>query len=154
MATGGERALDASNIAPRLWMGAEPPFDLDLPKVDVLVLCAQELQPARLAFHGTVLRCPLIDDYLEQSDIARALMTAHRVATLLVQNLRVLVTCAQGKNRSGLITGFALGHVTRMSADQIIELIKKRRNVSGVLSNQAFVGYLQKYVGDRRAPKR
>ena len=143
--------LDASNIAPRLWMGSKPPFDRDLPKVDLLVLAAREVQPTQLAFHGTVYRCPLVDDHLELGAIAQALQCAHTVAQVLLQKKTVLVTCSQGRNRSGLITGLALGYVTRMTGDQIIELIRSRRSVSGVLSNQAFCGYLRKYIdGDRR----
>lgn len=143
--------LDASNIAPRLWMGAKPPFDRDLPKIDILVLAARELQPAKTAFHGALYHCPLVDDHLELTDIARALQCAHSVAAALLAKQSVLVTCSQGRNRSGLITGLALGYITRMTADQIIDHIRRRRTTSGVLSNQAFVEHLRKYIdGDRR----
>ncbi len=142
--------LDASNIAPRLWMGSKPPFDRDLPKVDMLVLAARELQPASAAFHGQIYRCPLIDDHLELDSIARALQCAHTVAKFLLQKKTVLVTCSQGRNRSGLITGLALGYITRMKADEIVDLIRARRKTSGVLSNEAFVGYLRKYIDPKR----
>lgn len=144
--------LDASNIAPRLWMGGKPPFDRDLPRIDVLALCARELQPAQVAFHGHVLRCPLIDDHLDKTMISRALMTAHTVAQCLLQRKSVLVTCSQGRNRSGLIVGLALGYITRMTADQLVDLIRTRRRISGVLSNEAFVEYLRRYVDGKRKP--
>ena len=146
--------LDASNIAPRLWMGGRPPFDRDLPKLDVLVLCARELQPAQTAFHGLVYRCPLVDDHLELDAISRALVCAHTVAQIILQKKTVLVTCSQGRNRSGLVVGFALGYLTRMTAEQIVEHIRRRRKTNGVLSNEAFVGYLQKYVDGKRPKKR
>lgn len=145
--------VDASNIAPRLWMGSRPPIDRDLPKIDLLVLAAREFQPtkAQMVFHGSVYHCPLVDDHLELADIASALQCAHTVAQVLLQKKSVLVTCSQGRNRSGLITGLALGYVTRMTGDQIIDLIRSRRSGTGVLSNQAFCGYLRKYIdGDRR----
>lgn len=142
--------LDVSNISPRLWMGGAPPFDKDLPAVDILVLCARELQPTTLAFHGEVLRCPLIDDYLEPTDLKLALDTAHTVATQIVAGKRVLVTCAQGRNRSGLVTGLALGKITLMSHDQIIALIRRRRGIPGVFSNEAFTGYLKRFIGAGR----
>ncbi len=145
--------LDASNIAPRLWMGGKPPFDKDLPKIDMLVLAARELQPQQVAFHGSVYRCPLVDDYLELDDIGRALMCAHTVATMLLAKKSVLVTCSAGKNRSGLITGLALGYIVpRMTSDDIIRLIRLRRGIPGVLANPAFLGYLKKYIDGKKPP--
>ncbi len=145
-----DAVLDASNIARRLWIGGRPPFDRDIPDVDMLVLCAREHQPQPIAFHGLVYRCPLVDDHLDLSSISRALLAAHTVARVLLQKKTVLVTCSQGRNRSALVAGMALGYVTKMTADQIVELVRARRKISGVLSNEAFVGYLRKYVDGKR----
>ncbi len=145
-------ALDANNIAPRLWIGGEPPLDHDLPRIDMLVLCAREIQPAKTAFHGIVYKVPLIDDVLPLGMVSQAMLAAHTVARALLQKKTVLVTCSHGRNRSALIAGLALGYVTRMTADQIVELIRQRRKTSGVLSNEAFVGYLRKYIDGKRRP--
>lgn len=151
--TAQAQPIDASNITPRLWMGGVPPFDQDLPKVDALVLAAREHQPAGLQFHGFVYRCPLVDDHLEKAELLSAMMCAQTTAQLLLAGKTVLVTCAQGRNRAGLIAGFALGYVTRLTADEIIDLIRKRRKLGGVLANDAFCGYLRKYIDGGRKPR-
>src|SRR5271154_3045334 len=61
--------IDASNIAPRLWVGGAPPTLVDIPAVDLIVLCAQEIQPPMLAFHGQVLRCPMPDAELSRNQL-------------------------------------------------------------------------------------
>lgn len=143
--------LDASNIARRLWVGGKPPFDRDLPDFDVLVLCAQELQPERLAFHGTVIRCPLPDAALSPAELERAVAASRSLAERLIAHDRVLVTCAMGINRSALVTSLALGRCTRMSAQTIITLIRTRRH-SECLSNQHFCDILHRFIGKGRAP--
>lgn len=146
MVKDSKEPLDAHNISRGLWMGGVPPYDRDLPKVDALFLCAREHQPARLAFHGIVYRCPLIDDYLEPSQITQALMAGHAAAQLIAARKTVLITCSMGRNRSGLVTGFALGYLTRMPSADIVTLIRARRKIEGVLSNPAFVEYLKRYL--------
>lgn len=142
-------AIDASNIATRLWVGGAPPVTLDMPSVDMLVLCAREIQPAQLAFHGHVLRCPIIDDVLSDNELRMVLQASGRVAKLLSAKRRVLVTCAQGRNRSALVAALALGRITRYSADQLIDLVRKRRRTD-CLTNPYFREVLVKYVGAGR----
>ncbi len=140
--------IDASNIVQRLWVGSKPKPEADLPKVDVLVLCAREIQPEMANFHGRVLRCPLNDAALSDGELRLTLHTATSVANALVTKQRVLVTCAMGLNRSALVAALALGRVSRLSADQIIALMRKRR--SGSLFNQHFVAILQRFIGAGR----
>jgi len=147
-----DESLDASNVARRLWVGSRPPFDRNLPEFDVLVLCAQEIQPAVMAFAGTVIRCPLPDNSLTQEETTMALIVGKSVAQHLARKHTVLVTCAAGRNRSALVAGLALGLVTQLSADQIVDLVRKRR-MAACLSNKAFCDILQRYIGrGRRAP--
>lgn len=132
--------LDASNITPpspggradgprrSLWVGGKPPFDRDLPSFDVLVLCARELQPERLAFHGHVIRCPIPDDALTSSEVALVLNAAQLVAKCLVKRRHVLVTCASGKNRSVLVASLALAYITRLTADDLLRIMRMRRH--------------------------
>ncbi len=145
--------VDASNVAPKLWVGGFPPVDVDLPKIDLLVLCAAELQPERLAFHGRVARCPLPDAELSMSELRRAAATSSIVAAALLKQQRVLVTCALGINRSALVAALALGQVTMMSADEIIELVRRRRNPR-CLENSHFRDILQQLIGAGREKKR
>jgi protein-tyrosine phosphatase len=150
MVSQGDTRLDASNISTRLWIGGQPPFDVDLPSFDLLVLCARELQPTRVAFHGRVVRCPLRDAVLDHQELATAVLAAKEVGDMLIGGGRVLVTCAMGRNRSALVAGLALAMVTRMTADQIIRLIRARRDNS--LTNEHFRDILQRLV-TRSAPR-
>jgi len=141
--------MDCSNVATRLWVGAAPPMDRDLPTFDTLVLCAQEIQPERLAFHGLVIRAPLPDDALSNAELARALLASKAVADALVRRERVLVTCAQGLNRSAFVAALALGRLTRMSAREIIVHIRLRRHPNA-LFNPHFQEILRQLIGDGR----
>lgn len=141
--------LNASNVARRLWVGGKPPFDRDLPSFDVLVLCANELQPERVAFHGRIVRVPLDDGIIPTQDIIAALQAAQQVAQSLLDGKTVLVTCHMGWNRSALVASLALGRCTRMKAKDIIELMRKRRS-EHALSNPYFVHLIEKFVLDGR----
>lgn len=139
-------SMDASNVARRLWVGSAPPFDRDLPKFDVLALCAQELQPEHVAFHGLLIRCPIPDGVLDNQQLVRVLVSARNVARALGSGRNVLVTCAQGRNRSALVASIALAHLTRMSADDLVLLMRTRRHPHA-LSNAHFQSLLSRIVG-------
>jgi protein-tyrosine phosphatase len=90
----------------RLAQGSAPPPGMPLP-FDVVVLAAQEYQPELPGFH--VLRVPLDDgpppDKLTRARIRHA---AREIADRVRLGQRVLVTCWQGRNRSGVLAGLAL----------------------------------------------
>jgi hypothetical protein len=141
--------LDASQVSTRLWVGGKPPFDRDLPDFDMLVLCAQELQPERVAFHGRAVRCPIPDARLEPRQIARVLMTSRAVAESLSAGQRILVTCSAGINRAALVASLALARVTRMSADDLVTLVRRTRGQQA-LCNQHFREIIANLVGSGR----
>jgi protein-tyrosine phosphatase len=143
-----ETTMDASNVATRLWVGSQPPFDRDLPQIDVLVLCARELQPDRVAFHGRLIRCPIPDDALDHAELARAVLAAKVVSDALLAGQRVLVTCSAGINRSALVASLALARITRMTADELIALMRLRRHPNA-LFNPHFRNVLQRLVQRR-----
>jgi len=145
MAAHHEQRLDASNVATRLWVGGRPPFDRDLPEFDVLVLCAQELQPRELAFHGRVLRCPIPDGTLDHQELTRAVLTAKDVGDELLAGRRVFVTCAMGLNRSALVAALALARATKMTAPEIIGRIRQRRHATA-LYNAHFQEIIKRLV--------
>jgi protein-tyrosine phosphatase len=136
-------------VSPRLWIGAKPPFDKDLPGVDLLVLCATEVQPGQLAFHGAVLRCPIPDAELDAAQARLVMQTSVAVAKAIVSGQRVLVTCRMGLNRSALVIALALHQLTTMSGEEIVEHIRRQRSQSA-LSNQHFVAIIERVVGDGR----
>lgn len=109
----------------RLAQGSAPPRGVRLP-FDVIVLAAMEYQP-ELPGHE-VWHVPL-DDGPPPSTTERAWIraAARGVAQRVRAGQRVLVTCWQGRNRSGVIAGLALvdlGHPGPRAA----ELIRRTRN--------------------------
>lgn len=152
----GYPSIDASNIARRLWIGSSPPFDRPLPGFDILVLCAREHQPDHVGFRGTLLRCPLPDDQLTAREISGALVIARVLADRLVcSSARILVTCADGRNRSALVAGLAVGMATTMPPDSIVSLIRRSRSQES-LNNQHFVEVIERYLRGRgsKGPRR
>ena len=143
--------LDASNVARRLWVGSAPPLDRDLPGFDALFLCAAEIQPATLGFSREVVRVPLHDDALTPYEIKRAMIGGKQVAEHLRRGHRVLVTCAQGRNRSAFVAALGLGLVTRMSSPDLVQVMRERRHPTA-LSNSHFVELLQLAIARRRLP--
>ena len=103
MATGGY-----SYLAPggSLAQGSAPPSGVTLP-FDVVVLAAEEYQPDLPGY--VVMKVPLDDgpppDKATRMRIRKA---ARDVADHVRIGHRVLVTCWQGRNRSGVIAGLAL----------------------------------------------
>lgn len=147
------KPYDATPIAPRLWIGSKPPVDRNLSNIDVVVLCAAEFQPERMTFHGAIWRCPIPDDALDPPQLHAVLKTSVAVAKSIVDGRRVLVTCQQGRNRSAFVIAFALHQLTTMSGEQIVEHIRKHRQMNS-LSNPWFVKKIVEIVGDGRPKQR
>lgn len=140
---------EATQVSPRLWVGPAPPTDRDLPDLDIVVLAAQEVQPELACYHGGVMRCPLPDAELNLAQVRHVAVCGVAVAHAIGNGRRVLVTCRAGLNRSSLVAGIALGQLTTMPADKIIEVIRSRRGPAA-LSNPSFVELLRRLVGDGR----
>lgn len=143
------KPYDATVIAPRLWIGSSPPTDRDLPKIDVLVLCAQEIQPEFPAFHGVVFRCPIPDAEIDALQLRLVAQTAVAAAGAIVRGRRVLVTCRTGLNRSALVVALALHQLTTMNAEEIVDHIRLQRG-RDALSNRNFVAIIRQVIGDGR----
>lgn len=121
--------------------------DLAYPeKYDVIVLCAEELQPegdSERAYRPTRLICAPNDDSgnefsKEQATIAD--VAARQATKEYAQGRRILVSCAQGRNRSGLVMALILHRVFGMSGEKAIRVI--RAKVPTALTNQEFVKFL------------
>jgi hypothetical protein len=112
----------------RLAQGSAPPPGARMP-FDVVVLAAREYQPNLPGYE--VLRVPLDDrappnhppDALTQAAIHDG---AHAIAREVRRGRRVLVTCWQGRNRSGVLAGLALVElgVPRLHAATLIRLFR------------------------------
>lgn len=139
---------DRDRVGPRLYVGAHH-FDAStLEPFDVLVLCAAELQdaPEGAAERMKVLRCPLADDRPTRRERLRAWGAAQAVNRERMRGRRVLVTCAQGVNRSAWVAAVALWQ-QGLPARSAVATIQKRRTPRGValrpLCNEHFVAHLQ-----------
>ena len=111
----------------RLAQGSEPPVGTKLP-FDVVVLAAIEYQPESLPGHLT-LHAPLDDSGPPPTPTERALIkyAAKDVARRVRAGQRVLVTCHQGRNRSGVIAGLALVELG-VSGKEAAKRIRRLRN--------------------------
>lgn len=138
------RLIDAHRIYPGLWQGSIPPQGglLDRAGFDVLVLAAEEHQPPAERFPGVrVVHAPLDDDLRGMSRSHRRLWrsASREIAAALCHGKRVLVTCAAGRNRSGVLNAEALKQLG-MPASAAVLLVKASR--PNALTNKAFVRML------------
>jgi len=142
--------LDAHQIAPKLWMGAAPPLGLLLAShgFDILVLCAKEYQPPTEWFPGVeVARVHLSDNGrtpFSAQDAFSAFQVASQLAKCIKFGRRALVTCWEGRNRSGLVTALTLTQLTGCSGVEACCAVRARRiaRKGPALVNQEFVDAL------------
>lgn len=149
--------VDASPITEKLWMGGHPPAGPGLAKwgFDALILAAREFQLSAEHFPDViVLHAPMHDDHkgIPHGEAVIALHAAKQVVQWIKAGKKVLVTCWQGRNRSGIITALALLELTKLNPKEIAFLIRASRGPAA-LSNGHFV-HLLNTVNDRRQQKR
>jgi protein-tyrosine phosphatase len=142
----------AGQITSRLWQGSVPepgrphPFDL-------IVLCAVEHQFDTRTYgirpfgnRARVLRCPLRDDGTPPStgQVSRAFAAGVEVARAYANGESIVVTCAMGLNRSGLVSALALMEMG-VPVEDAIGAIRRAR--PGALGNPYFVQLLYSVAG-------
>jgi len=137
--------VEASRITGSLYQGSAPvPHRLARAGFTHVVLCAKELQMHDGAFGATkVLRCPL-DDTTRLDELAgvynfpsSVVTTAALVADAIARRKKVLVTCAQGLNRSGIVVAATLLLLTDWPRQTIVDKMRARRS-KHVLFNPLF----------------
>jgi protein-tyrosine phosphatase len=137
-----------ARIGPGLYMGRKPPPDHKIGLVfDVVVLTAYEYQPKAGEYgRALVLHVPL-DDMTgkppSQHEKELAIEAGRAVAGWVRRGKRVLVTCRQGRNRSGWVTGQALIELG-VPVQKAIDTIREARG-EDALENPHFVDALRKY---------
>jgi hypothetical protein len=138
--------IDATRLTDRLYIGGMPTEGRVLARAGFsgLVLCAAEHQPSSRRFPGLrwVGHCPLFDWQIEPPEIDMAMAGATAVVDMWERGERLLVTCAQGRNRSGLVCAMALNLITCMPAADCIRLVRRMREPdigAPVLANKSFV---------------
>ena len=138
--------MDATLIVPGLYQGSMPisGFALKNKGIDTLVLCAKEYQPPSVIFPAVkVIHAPNDDSGspLTSDEKRIALAAADVVAKDVANGKNVLVTCMQGRNRSGLVVAIAIVKLTGMSGKSTVKLIKKLR--TNALTNPSFCDFLE-----------
>lgn len=117
---------------------------------DVIVYVAKEGQPKIHTPPGKLaLYCPMEDDIYRPVPPAVG-AALHKTADVCAKQAgwgkKVLITCMQGKNRSGLLMGLTiLKMFPSYTPEQAITLIRRRRKLGGgdiALANTMFAQYL------------
>jgi len=151
------RVIDAHRIASKLWMGSYPkdPQVCD-GRFGLIVLAASEHPELPFRCQGQeVLRVPLWDAKPMDDEVALARRAAQVVDKARRRGERVLVTCAQGVNRSGLIVALALV-LEGMSADGAVALVRSQRKHPAFkpLFNAHFVSEIERFARKRLRTRR
>lgn len=145
---------EAHRIGPRIWQGSYPPpfSELRAQGIDVLVLCAKEINErldrsgwslAQLYPGVRVLRCYLDDSGppVTPAEIVEAHRVAHEAAELWNRGARILITCAMGHNRSGLVSAMLPRELFGVGGETAIDHIRARRPDS--MRNDSMRAYLR-----------
>lgn len=148
----GPWELDIDRLAPKLYIGSAPQFIGSLLKplgFDTLVLCAREYQPKDSEFPGlVVVRCPFDDVPELDADTEELVrLAARRVAGEVLRGRRTLVTCAAGRNRSGLVCARTLMKLSGAPAHLVVDHVQRLR--ANALTNGVFVRSLHGYAASR-----
>lgn len=133
----------ADRVHRNLWMGSAPHRWAPLREhFNVLVLCAMEYQPRSACFEGVrVIHAPLDDSAPTPREIRIANEAANRVVVALRDGQTVLVTCMQGRNRSGLVSALALKQLGAPPS-VAIKLVRRARG-DDALANPYFVALIK-----------
>jgi hypothetical protein len=138
----------ANHIDDKLWQGEFPHSDewgrLSTKGFGAVVLCAQELQPRDEFdfFPGVeLILAPMDDAVLTDEEVAAATFAARRALAYLHRGQRVLVTCAAGRNRSGLVSALVLMMRRGMTGEEAVRRVQSRRK--DALTNPSFAAYLR-----------
>lgn len=135
----------ADRIHLNIFQGGVPPQGSILEKngVSLLVLAAEEFQDAS-RYPGVEVVCASSDDRsdipIKPEWVKRWRKAADIAAQYAMDNKKVLITCAAGLNRSGMVTAFTLHRITGWSGAKIVKHIQECRQ--GALCNRRFVKYL------------
>jgi hypothetical protein len=146
--------IDAQEIVPNLWMGSAPPQGRELASkgFQVVTLCAFEHQPTAESFPGVaVARIDLDDAELSGKQFFEAVQLAQHLASAIRNGEKVLITCAQGRNRSGLITALTICWNTGCSGRTAVKAVQLRRKspFGPALTNSHYVKALSRIDSKR-----
>jgi hypothetical protein len=139
--------MDASRVDRNLFVGSAPKPGTK--GFDVIVLCADEVQPSARHYPGVIVEHHPFDDRpdLSSRELAVPVQAARRVARHLQAGRTVLVTCRMGRNRSAFVAALALHLASGRSGRRCVEQVRRHRvDPTGVraLANPGFRRALEK----------
>lgn len=130
------------------------------PRFDLLVFCAEEFQPLRdlmiqSAPRATLCYAPNIDGELPRERLAAATQAAALVANRFLRGQKILVTCLEGRNRSGLVIALALHMLSGAGGAQVAKFIRARRRhvAEPALTNPFFMKLLENIPPRKSGPR-
>ena len=120
---------------------SKPPIEFFGP-FDTVVFCAEEFQPSFKALPRTkkAIYMPMDDDPdkpVPANDAKNVKAVSAMLAKEVLAGRRVLITCAMGANRSGLVTGMTLRSLGHQGPDAV-SLIRQRRILLGLREKALF----------------
>lgn len=133
-------ALDFHWIVPGVAQGSYPqPLSEAFKHVDTIVFCAEEKQPraTKLPPGKRVVRFGFDDDIYRPIPAEAGVLfhqMAHQLAREVASGRKVLITCAMGLNRSGLMTALTMMYCFRMSPSDVVKLIRARRSKDALMN--------------------
>lgn len=138
--------LGASWISEHLWQGETPPFGNAVKQagIDVLISCQREFIASAAEFPGVLVHyVPLRDCYdPTELEILSAREAAVVAKTSVLNKQNVLIHCAQGLNRSGLVMALTLKSLLGLTGYQARLIIQANRQ--GALFNETFCSIIEK----------
>jgi len=130
-----------------LWQGGAEDVMNSGDEYDIVVLCADEFQPKRSLIlrpedKTTLLYAPNDDSGtpLSKAQADIACLTAKRVAQEYKAGKKILVSCMQGRNRSGLVSALSLHLLYGMGGKASKEFIQAK--IPYALANTSFNRFL------------
>lgn len=137
-------AADYDRVAKGLFVGSAPyPQWVRTSDFGVVVLCAKEWQPKSSFGDVKVIRCPLDDDRLTPRIAERVVDAALDVSEAMASGSKILVTCWQGKNRSGLVAATAIVMFTGARTNGRAAMAQVRRGRRGAIGNPWYDHFLK-----------
>ena len=125
---------------------------LDDARWDVVIFCAAEEPPPPQALSDSARKvrayhCPINDAELTQEEKFLAVQAANVAGRYFLSGARVLITCAAGKNRSGLVTALTIDALTGEGGKTAAGLVRHKRQslppeLRPALTNGSFLRYL------------
>lgn len=133
-------------VIPGLFQGDFPERGVDWNKFDdIVTMTAEDIPNVRLRIGGLWMYVPIWDSTVEDPEGIR--VTAKAVCDRVAQGRRVLVHCAAGLNRSGIVSARALMFMGYSPTEAIAKVRAARGSYA--LCNTAFVKWLYTEAGEQ-----